>query len=493
MSGPRAIGALLFALVLCTGCGGGEEARIRAVEEGLLPAVIREEDRPPRRTIDDRMLRYAVPGAAVAVIDGGRIDWAKGYGVLERGGADRPDGASLFPVSSVTMPVVASVALRLASEGRLDPDRDVNATLRGWRVPGTEAFGGEPVTVRRILRHRAGLNVPGFEGFRPDERLPGTIEILEGRDPARNEPVRVVAKPGSAFRWSAGGYALLGLLLEEAAGAPLDSWMKEYLFQPLGMNRTQFNSSGGPAGDLPLASHHRIDGSPAKEYVRIYPALSAQGLWSTAEELALWILALQEAYAGRSDRLLPPERAREMLEPGPDGWGLGVRIGGEGESAWFAQDDGGFGCGARIVGFLQGGRGAVILTNGERGGRLAGEILRSVAEAYRWPAFRAVRVREGAVDPSVLPRLAGAYRVEDLPGLEEAEILVEEEGPAIRMLGVVVPLAAESSRSYFSLDAEVLCRFDLPEENDGPAAGFTLHWRGAEARAIRMEGGGGAE
>ena len=475
---------LSIVVLLLLSCGGGREDRIRSVENGLLPPLLREDDPAPGWTIGERMRRYNVPGAAVVVIDEGRIDWMKGYGVRESGGRDSVDARTLFPVSSLTMPVTASAALRLADEGRLDLDRDVNGFLRRWRVPEVAHLSGAPVTVRRILSHDAGLTLRGFEGFRPDERLPSLVEILEGSGRARNAPVAVDRPPGSGFRWSAGGYAVLRLVLEEITGEPFDAWMERTLFDPLDMNRTMFNYPGGPPDDLPMAAHHLIDGFVTRGTVRIYPELAAQGLWTTAEDLALWMIALGEAWTGRSDHLLSRERAREMLTPAAGDWGLGLSVGGGEGPVRFSHGDGGFGCGGRLASLPEEGRGAVVLTNGESGGRLAAEILRSVAEAYQWPSFRVHRIRESGLDPSVLPRLAGEYEVEDMPGLTRARILVEEGIPAIRMLGVSAPLAAASPARYFSVDAEIECRFDLPA-GGGPATGFDLFWRGAPARATR--------
>jgi len=103
--------------------------RIRNVAAGLTgPNIVRGE--PAGFAIEERMRRYNVPAVSVAVIDGGRIAWARAWGVTTAGGQAPADTATLFQAASISKPVAAAAALRLVERGMLHLDGDVNTQLR---------------------------------------------------------------------------------------------------------------------------------------------------------------------------------------------------------------------------------------------------------------------------------------------------------------------------------------------------------------------------
>ena len=81
------------------------DARIRRVEQGLLPAVRVLGESLATRSLWGEMERRKVPGVSIAVIDGGRIAWAKAYGVAEAGTTDSVTPDTRFPAGSVSKPV----------------------------------------------------------------------------------------------------------------------------------------------------------------------------------------------------------------------------------------------------------------------------------------------------------------------------------------------------------------------------------------------------
>ena len=109
------------------------ERRIARVERGLL----RDQGDPPwkRMHLLDRMAYYSVPGVSIAVINDSRIEWAKGYGVLEAGTNAPVTPDTLFQAASIAKPVVAVAALHHVEQGLIDLDADVNHYLVSWQVP----------------------------------------------------------------------------------------------------------------------------------------------------------------------------------------------------------------------------------------------------------------------------------------------------------------------------------------------------------------------
>jgi CubicO group peptidase (beta-lactamase class C family) len=85
----------------------GEPAdRIARVENGLTPRIV-PEGRPLKWTLQERMARHRVPGVSIAVINEGKLEWTRGYGTLEAGGAAPVTADTLFQAASISKPVTA--------------------------------------------------------------------------------------------------------------------------------------------------------------------------------------------------------------------------------------------------------------------------------------------------------------------------------------------------------------------------------------------------
>src|SRR5688500_10740391 len=110
-------------------------ARIRRVESGLSTPVIVAGRTDQGAPLAQRMRALNTPAVSIAVINNGRIEWARAYGVLDASGSAAADTGSLFQAASISKPVAVLGALMLAEQCRLSLDADVNGYLRSWRVP----------------------------------------------------------------------------------------------------------------------------------------------------------------------------------------------------------------------------------------------------------------------------------------------------------------------------------------------------------------------
>lgn len=360
------------------------ELRIRTVESGL---VVPDATAPAasRASIQERMRHYRVPGVSIAVIEGGRIEWARAYGVREAGGTVPVDAATLFQSASISKPVTTVAALRMVERGRLSLDEDVNLRLASWRVPSSPLTADRKVTLRRILTHSAGLSVSGFAGYTPGEPVPTLRQLLDGAPPANSEPVRVTSVPGAEQRYSGGGFSVAQLLVAEAAGRPFEAALRELVLSPAGMRHSTFAQPLPPASRANAASGHDSAGARVPGRWRIHPELAAAGLWSTPSDLARLAISIQRAAAGQPGGILSPPMAAEMLTPQMGPSGLGFVVLGDGEARIFRHAGSNVGFRARMLAYVEGGRGAVVMTNGDGGAELVEEILASLARAYRWP------------------------------------------------------------------------------------------------------------
>jgi CubicO group peptidase (beta-lactamase class C family) len=340
------------------------------------------------------MKQLGVPGVSVVVIDDGRIAWAKGYGVREAGRPDPVTPDTLFQAASISKPLAAAAALRLVREGKLSLDGDVNESLKAWKIPDSPFLAIDKVTLRRLLSHTAGFGDRfGFPGYAPGAALPTLPQILDGLPPAVTAPkaVRLDAKPGERFRYSGGGYCIVQLLIEETSAQPFARHMREKVLGPLGMERSTYEQPLPPSLAPHAATGHRAGlrrlllGEKVKGGWRVYPEQAAAGLWTTPTDLARFAIAVQRAHAGSPESVLSKASVEEMLTPQVGGWGLGLSLGGRGESALFRHGGSNEGFKCVLFAFKETGRGAVIMTNSDNGGTLGTELLQSIAAEYKWP------------------------------------------------------------------------------------------------------------
>jgi len=149
--------------------------------------------------LDDTLLAamrdYNVPVVAYAIIDHSSIITAKTLSIDPKIHVNK---VSLFQAASISKSVSAYAALRLIAQGKLKLNEPVNKQLFSWKIPPSKFSKNDPVTLRQILSMTSGLSVSGFPGYRQGKPLPNLKEILNGKPPANNLPIRVFYKPGSA-------------------------------------------------------------------------------------------------------------------------------------------------------------------------------------------------------------------------------------------------------------------------------------------------------
>lgn len=346
---------------------GEDPGVIRAVEAGL----------------ERRMAEHKVPGVGVAVVHNGLFKWAKGYGLAEAGGGRKVTKDTLFQAASISKPVAAMGALRLVQDGKVGLDEDVNKYLRSWKVPPSPAANGKPVTLRELLSHSAGLNVHGFGGYEAGAPRPTLRQVLDGKPPANSAPIRIEAEPGVKMQYSGGGYCVVQQLIEDVTGKPFPAAMKGLVLDRAGMAASTYEQPIPAARADQTASGHGGDGSPIAGRWHVYPEMAAAGLWTTATDLVHFGTELAKSAHGRSNHVLNLKMAGQMLTKQKGGFGLGVGLSKEGARGF--QHNGANAGFRGLMVVLDSGEGAVILTNGDNGDKLHGEILQSIMKVYGWP------------------------------------------------------------------------------------------------------------
>lgn len=466
--------------------------RIERVENGLLAPAVLKGEAPARMKLADRMLFYKTPGVSIALINDGRIEWARGYGFLEAGGKVPVTTETLFQAASNSKSLTAIVVLRLVQQGKLDLDSDVNKWLVSWKVPENEFTKDQKVTVRRLLSHTAGVSNPGFLGYPVDKPLPTLQQILEGEKPANSNPIRVELKPGTKFLYSGGGYVILRQLLMDVTGVPFPELMEKTILRPLGMTHSTFQQPLSPTLAANAAAGHLPDGKEMIGKWFVLPELAPDGLWTTPTDLARLLIEVQKARVGKSQKILSAKSANLMLTPEIENVALGWFVDGKGDSARFSFSGSNVGYKSRMLGYMNSGRGVVVMTNGENGAELGTEILRSVAAEYGWPDFQPREKVIAKLDPAIYDSYVGEYEI--APGFI---LFVSREGDKLfsRALPIPTPqsmidrpkseMFPESETTFFVKDADATFTFIKNDSGQVIQVNMQRSTRLFEARKIK--------
>jgi CubicO group peptidase (beta-lactamase class C family) len=458
------------------------EERIRRVENGLLPAVVIKDQPNSEMKITDRMRHYKTPGVSVAVINDGKIEWARGYGVLEVEGKIPVTPETMFQAGSISKPVSAMAALRLVQEGKLALDENVNQRLVSWKVPDNEFTRDKKVTLRGLLTHSAGLNVSGFDGYASGEKLPTLLQVLNGEKPANSAPIRVGYTPGSQERYSGGGFSIMHQLMIDVAGKSFAELMKESVLARIGMKQSTFEVPLPSYRQANAARGHLQNGQLLPGQWHAYPEMAAAALWSTPSDLARLIIELQQSLRGRSNKVLSREMTHEMVSRQIGDSGLGVYLKGQPQPFRFSHNGSTEGYNCIMVGFMNAGQGAVVMTNSDNGSELTSEILRSIAREYGWDDLRPEVRTLAKVNPQTYESYVGQYEFSPGSGFtvtsENGKIFGQPQGRGR------VELFPESETTYFMMIQGTTIKFIKDEK--GQTIEMVLRRGARESKARRI-------
>jgi CubicO group peptidase (beta-lactamase class C family) len=340
-------------------------------------------------TLQQVMARFRVPGVSVAVISDFQIHWAKGYGVADVEAGAPVDANTLFQAASISKPVAAMAVIRAVQDGRFSLDDDINTILKSWQLPESEFTRGRPVTPRALLSHTSGLGDGfGFPGYHPSAPRPTVVEILNGSKPSNVGPVLMERPPFTAFKYSGGGVTLMQLAMTDAIGKPYADILRSWVLEPVGMTNSGYDQPLPAERDRHAARAHNGAGRAMDAKWHVYPELAAAGLWTTPTDLARFAIEIQRTALGRSSKVLTQASVREMLSPvGVGDFAVGLTVTKMGQGWYFSHGGSNWGFQCDLIGHRIKGYGVAIMTNGDNGGPVIGEIRSRVAAAYGWDSL----------------------------------------------------------------------------------------------------------
>jgi CubicO group peptidase (beta-lactamase class C family) len=427
--------SLILSVLITFGFAQTKEnnAQVAKVENGLLAnaEVIFEDSVVPKFNINDRMKFYKVPSVSIAVINNGKFEWAKAYGYADLNDKTIANENTVYQAASVSKSVNAFFIMKLVEDGKLSLNKDIRQYLKTWTLPENEFSKNKTITLKNLLSHSAGLSTSGFIGYSKNDTIPTINEILDGKKPANSEAVKPVLSPGTKLKYSGGGITLIRKILDDNISSNYDSLLQKVILIPLKMNNSSFSQ--------PLNSSRKnyataYDGQmqEVKGKYNIYPEQAPDGLWTTATDLAKFIISIQQSINNNSGSFLKNSTVKEMLAPFPDSSeaALGFFIKEKNGEKYFTHSGANIGFRSDYYGSFSSGNGVVILTNSDNGQDLINEIINSVATVYNWKGFyNPVLKKLVAVPDTLLNKYAGEYFSEN-PSLK---IIIENKNGELEL------------------------------------------------------------
>jgi len=286
---------------------------------------------PMESQVDALMHDYDgdVPGAAVLVVRDGKALVHKGYGLADVDARVPVTPATNFRLASVSKQFTATAILLLEHDGRLHLDDPVQRWL--------PALPQSNITLRQLLTHTSGLL--DYEDLMDpaDTRQVHDSDVLQ----LLSTQDKTYFAPGTSYRYSNSGYALLALIVERASGKRYADFLRERIFQPLGMRDTVAYENGVSSVAHRAFGHSDENGHWSRtDQSTTSAVLGDGGIYSSIDDLQRWDAALYD------DRLLPKATWQQAFTPYTDTddpavrYGFGWRI--TGDTLWHSGETIGF-------------------------------------------------------------------------------------------------------------------------------------------------------
>jgi CubicO group peptidase (beta-lactamase class C family) len=186
--------------------------------------------------VREKMAANHIPGLSLAVVQDGKIVYSKGFGIANLELSAPSTDKTVYSLASITKSFTAVATMMLVEEGRISLDDQISKHLSD--LPAV----WQPVTIRHLLSHTSGI-----KSFSSYDKIPCPVAKHES-EYGRTDVLKEVAclplefTPGERWAYGDTGYHLLGMLIEKISGKNYEQFLRERMFQPLGMLDTRPNS-----------------------------------------------------------------------------------------------------------------------------------------------------------------------------------------------------------------------------------------------------------
>ncbi|HVC16514.1 MAG TPA: serine hydrolase domain-containing protein, partial [Rhodanobacter sp.] len=263
--------------------------------------------------VDSARKTFDVPGIAVAIVKDGKVVMAQGFGVREIGKPGRVDEHTLFAIASNTKAFTAASLQMLAEQGKLKMDDRVIDHLPWFRM--SDPYVTHEMRIRDLLAHHSGLGLGAGDLLYWPPTSYTTRDVVER---LRFVPLKNGFRSGYAYDNIL--FAVATLVIEKASGQTYADFVREHIFQPVGMNESVIDKTYLKPGMDVAMGHARLD----FKNLRPVPPMAwlndpgAGGIYASVHDLAKWMNvqlaggALPAGADGKPRRLFSEDSRRQM-------------------------------------------------------------------------------------------------------------------------------------------------------------------------------------
>lgn len=257
-------------------------------------------------------------GLAVGVVRDGALQSFAAHGLADVARGTPVTRDTVFRIASVTKTMTAVAVLQLHEQGLVDLDAPADTYLRAYRLVPSRP-GWRPPTLRQLLTHTAGirevLHPWGLLRMRdlgetvPRGRpVPSAAEFYDAR-------LLVDAQPGTRFMYTDHGFVTLGQVVEDVAGTPLDRYLRDHVFDPLGMTSTDLGSSSSRVAPGLATAYELRSGGP--QAVSDYEVVTSGGggVCASPRDMARYLAALLGGGGVAGASILAPASVAALFAP----------------------------------------------------------------------------------------------------------------------------------------------------------------------------------
>lgn len=281
------------------------------------------------------MAANGVVGLTIALVDGDRVVWKRGFGYADRKAGRRVTARTLFHIGSASKTASALAVMQLVQQGRGDLDKPLATYVPGFSL--LPRYKGNVITVRTVLDHHSGIPGDVFNGMLTVDRPDRDFRAWLKKALAAMYPER---RANTVYAYNNSGYVLLQDVVENVTGIPFDKYAKRHIFSPAGMTGSTFKTAAAPASRLTRNYQAEVgaDGTVTKstkqprEYINGWTAGS---ITSSAADMARYMQMLLAGGMGHNGRVLKQSTLKQMWTKQVDSpldisfmhFGLGFAIG----------------------------------------------------------------------------------------------------------------------------------------------------------------------
>lgn len=433
----------------------------------------------PEDRVDQLMAAFdddGTPGAVVGVVEDGELVFRKAYGMANLTWDVPFDEGMRSNIGSVTKQFTAMGLLLLEQDGELSLDDEVRKY-----IPELPDFG-TPVTLRHLLNHVGGYrelyNAFGMLGYDGEDAFPRekVIQLVQ-RQPD------LQAQPNTEFNYNNTGYILVAMTIERVSGMSFQDYMRERVFEPLGMTETLVTHVQGQIIPNSATGYVPADEGGYRQARDLPAAAGAGGIYTTAEDMAKWMLNYRDRTLGGAEAI-DAITTTAVLESGDStGYGLGLGLAEHrGRTLW--THTGGDVAHRTYFGWYPELESGVFVSSSNA--TFSPGVGRPLAEAFFGDEMEPEEEEEdlpGAeMNDARKAAVAGLWRLESGPEIEiEFEDGVLTASPQDQPTLELVP-TSDSTLAITGVEASITVHF----EEDGSAERATLN-QGGENPMIRVD------